>query len=289
MTKASLFLHGARPEAVATGRAVARWLTDRGVEVFANPGEAELVGIPLHPPRDAEVDVVISIGGDGTMLRAARHAVSRSAELIGINLGRLGYLAEIEPNAWEAALAAYLAGDYSVTERMLVCSKAFPVGSDGPGTDGGAPLELPSGLNEIVIEKLAMGRMVELSVAIDGQEFTTYHADGIIIATPTGSTAYSLSARGPVVAPSHRALVVTAVSPHSLFDRSLVLEPTSTVEVTVCSDRVAAVAVDGEHQVDLAPGSVVQVTADRRPARFVTFGDRNFHQILKAKFGLNER
>lgn len=287
MTTASLYLHGGRQDAVATGRDVARWLLERGVVVVATELDAALLdvdGCALDDPA-APVDVVISIGGDGTMLRATRRAVAASADVVGINLGRLGYLAEVEPNAWEAALGAYLAGEHSVTERLLVSSQVWTAGTDRAE----APLQLPSGLNEIVIEKMAMGRTVELSVSIDDQHFTNYHADGVIVATPTGSTAYSLSARGPVVAPSHRALLLTAVSPHSLFDRSLVLEPSSTIEVSVRSDRVAAVAVDGEHQIELQPGATVRITADERPARFVTFGDRNFHQILKAKFGLNDR
>lgn len=158
-----------------------------------------------------------------------------------------------------------------------------------PGDSGGAPVSMPSGLNEVVIEKQDLSRTVQVGIAIDGQHFTTYVADGVIIATPTGSTAYSLSARGPVVAPIHRALLFTAVSPHSLFDRSLVLEPTSTVEVSILGDRAAAVAVDGEQVQVLEPGSRVTVTSDERPARFVTFSDRNFHQILKTKFGLNTR
>lgn len=287
MTTASLYLHGGRIDAVETGRAVARWLLARGTSVVATAGDAEVLDVDgcALDVTDGPVDVVISIGGDGTMLRATRRAVAASADVIGINLGRLGYLAEVEPGAWEPALATYFAGDHSVTERLLVSSQVRPAGAD----PAAAPVVLPPGLNEIVIEKMAMGRTVELSVSIDDRHFTTYHADGIIIATPTGSTAYSLSARGPVVAPSHRALLLTAVSPHSLFDRSLVLEPSSTIEVGVRSDRVAAVAVDGEHQLELGPGSTVQVTADPRPARFVTFGDRNFHQILKAKFGLNDR
>jgi NAD+ kinase len=287
MTTAALYLHGGRGDAIDTGRDVARWLLGRGVDVVATDAEAALLdvdGCRLDDPT-GPIDLVVSIGGDGTMLRAARRAVAASAEILGINLGRLGYLAEVEPDGWEAALTTYLDGGHRVTERLLVSSQVRPAGS-APDDD---PMRLPPGLNEIVIEKLAMGRTVELSVAIDGQHFTTYHADGVIMATPTGSTAYSLSARGPVVAPSHRALLLTAVSPHSLFDRSLVLEPSSTIDVTVQSDRTAAVAVDGEHQLDLAPGSVVSVTADERPARFVTFGDRIFHQILKTKFGLSER
>lgn len=288
MTTASLYLHGGRPDAVATGREVAVWLLDRGVRVVATDVDAALLDVDrcrLDDPAEP-VDLVVSVGGDGTMLRAARRAVEASADLIGINLGRLGYLAEVEPGGWVDALEVYLRGEHHVTERLLVASAVWPAGHDRSE----APIPLPSGLNEIVIEKQAMGRTVELGVAIDGRDFTTYHADGVIVATPTGSTAYNLSARGPVVAPTHRALLLTAVSPHSLFDRSLVLEPSSTVEVTVRSDRSAAVAVDGEHHLALEPGATVRITADDRPARFVTIhGDRNFHQILKAKFGLTDR
>ncbi|QXC62030.1 NAD(+)/NADH kinase [Aquihabitans sp. G128] len=214
------------------------------------------------------------------------------AHVLGINLGQLGYLAEVEPTGWEQALAGYFAGEHSTTERLLVAAHLTPPPS--PGADEETEGQrlwgtLPSALNEVVIEKQAMGRTVRLGVSIDGEFFTNYVADGVIIATPTGSTAYSLSARGPIVAPTHRALLLTAVSPHSLFDRSLVLEPSSTVVVEVLGDRAAAVAVDGEHIRVLPPGATVTVAADPRPARFVTFGGQDFHRILKAKFGLNDR
>jgi NAD+ kinase len=242
--------------------------------------------VPGIDTAQVGLDLVVAIGGDGTMLRATRRAVASDADVLGINLGQLGYLAEVEPGAWEPALAAYFEGVHGITERLLVASTV-----SGPPTI--SPDEvwsgLPPGLNEVVIEKQAMGRTVRLGVSIDGEFFTSYVADGVIIATPTGSTAYSLSARGPVVAPTLRALLLTAVSPHSLFDRSLVLEPSSTVSVEVLGDRPAAVAVDGEHISILPPGTTVSVTADARPARFVTFGERDFHRILKAKFGLNDR
>lgn len=287
MSTVALYLHGGRDDAIATGRDLAAWLLARGHELVASESDALLLGEGRcrldHPDRP--LDLVVSVGGDGTMLRATRRAVEASAHLFGVNLGRLGYLAEVEPFGWETALERYVAGDYTVTERLLVAAEVWPAGH--PRTEPGRPL--PSGLNELVIEKQAMGRTIHLSVDIDGVHFTTYVADGVIIATPTGSTAYSLSARGPIVAPSHRALLLTAVSPHSLFDRSLVLEPSSSIEVTVLGDRVAGLAVDGVHQRDLQPGATVRVTADDRPARVVTFGDRNFHQILKAKFGLNDR
>jgi NAD+ kinase len=275
-----LFVHGGRDDAIALGRTVSSWLTERAHSVVLEPGEAELIGTGAQMVADerstGDLDLVVAIGGDGTVLRATRRAVESDADVLGINLGELGYLAEIEPDAWEAALSAYFSGAHRLEERMLVAAR----------TDNGA---LPAGLNEVVIEKQALGRTIRLSVSIDGDYFTSYVADGLIVATPTGSTAYSLSARGPIVAPSHRALVMTPVSPHTLFDRSLVLGPASVVEVAVRGDRDAAVSIDGQDQGHLAVGQSISITASPDPARFATFGGRNFHQVLKAKFGLSDR
>lgn len=277
MSRVGLFVHGGRADAAALGRTVAVWLVERGHEVVADAHEATLLGVDPAPAEAlARLDLVVAIGGDGTVLRAARQAVAADADVLGINLGELGYLAEVEPDGWEVALDTYFGGGHRLDDRMLVAAH-------GPGG------ELPAGLNEVVIEKQALGRTVRLGVSIDGAFFTSYVADGLIVATPTGSTAYSLSARGPIVAPSHRALVMTPVSPHTLFDRSLILGPTSVVEVTVLGDRDAAVSVDGQEQGRLAVGESIRITASPDPARLVTFGGRDFHQILKAKFGLSDR
>lgn len=290
MTTVVLYVHTGRPDALDLCRSVARWLTERGHLVLA-----PAVDLPALRPSGDEpirtddgrhpIDLVVSIGGDGTMLRASRRAVRADAHLFGINLGNLGYLAEVEPEAWETSLQRYLAGDWVAAPRLLISSSLRPAGA----TPETAPQVLPPALNEVVVEKESNARTVLLSVTIDDAHFTTYVADGVILATPTGSTAYSLSARGPIVAPTHRALLLTAVSPHSLFDRSLVLEPTSVVRLEVVGDRVASVAVDGTPRGEIEPGAVVTLTAHDRPARFVTFGERNFHQILKTKFGLNAR
>lgn len=291
MTTVALCIHGGRPDAVALGVALARWLRARHHHVVTSAPEGALVvaaggpDLPLDDP-EGDVDLVVSVGGDGTMLRAT-HRSGADADVMGINLGQLGYLAEVEPGAWEEALEGYFAGRHRIAERLLVAARlTAPPGADATGGGWGS---LPPGLNEVVVEKQAMGRTVRLGIRIDGEFFTSYVADGVILASPTGSTAYSLSARGPVVDPRHRALLLTAVSPHSLFDRSLVLEPTSVVEVSVLGDRPAAVAVDGEHVRTLPPGTTVTATAAERPARFVTFGGGDFHRTLKAKFGLNDR
>jgi NAD+ kinase len=278
VSRVGLMVHGGRADARVLGKEVAAWLDARGHEVVLAEAEAELLGDGFVADAEgADLDLVVAIGGDGTVLRAARRAVVADAAILGINLGELGYLAEVEPQAWEHALGAVLAGEHLVEERLMVFAQA----------DTGPPL--PPALNEIVIEKQAVGRTVRLGVSIDGEFFTSYVADGIIVATPTGSTAYSLSARGPIVAPSHRALLMTPVSPHTLFDRSLVLGPESVVQVQVLGDREAVLSLDGQACDPLPVGATVTIRAADRAARFVTFGGRNFHQILKAKFGLSDR
>lgn len=279
MSTVGLFVHPRKDDAIALGRTVAAWLGARGHTLVLDPSEAELLAgaAPHESLEGADLDLMVAIGGDGTVLRATRRAMAAGAAVLGINLGELGYLAEVEPAGWEEALEAYFAGRHRIEERMMVTSSVAGRGG------------LPPALNEIVIEKQALGRTVRLGVGIDGHHFTSYVADGLIVATPTGSTAYSLSARGPIVAPSHRALVMTPVSPHTLFDRSLVLGPSSTVAITVMGDRDAAVSIDGQQHGLVAVGETVTIGAADQPARFVTFDRRTFHQILKAKFGLNDR
>lgn len=144
-------------------------------------------------------------------------------------------------------------------------------------------------LNEVVIEKRDTGHTVRLDVDIDRAPFTTYAADGLIIATPTGSTAYSMSARGPILSPRLRALLVTPVSPHMLFDRSLVLDPRETVRVEVQGHRQVNVATDGDLVHTLKPGDVIEVRAAEEVARFMRFEEQRFHQVLKSKFRLSDR
>ncbi len=286
MSTVALFFHGARPDAIDTARMISGWLARRGHRVVSPAAEADLLGdLAQSVLRDDDatpVDLVVSVGGDGTMLRATRRAVVADAVVLGVNLGQLGYLAEVEPAGWEEALIDFFAGEHQIAERMLVAGTVRLPGAEGR-------IALPPGLNEVVVEKQSLGRTVRLGVSIDGRFFTSYVADGLILATPTGSTAYSLSARGPIIDPTHRALLLTPVSPHSLFDRSLVLDPASTVQVSVLGDRPAAVSVDGEEVCILEPGAEVTVAAASTPARLVTFGQRDFHQILKAKFGLSDR
>ncbi len=226
------------------------------------------------------LDVVISLGGDGTMLRAVDTAYEAGVPVLGVNVGQLGYLTEVEPSEFEAALDRLIAGDYEVAERMVL-----EMTVESAGSAKGRWFAL----NEAVLEKVHTGRLVRLEVDINGTFFTTYAADGVIVATPTGSTAYSFSARGPIVSPRHRCLLLTPVSPHMLFDRSLVLAPEEILRFVVCDDRSVVLTADGRELGELAAGDTVSCRGGDRSARIVTFGPRDFHQILKAKFGLADR
>jgi NAD+ kinase len=226
----------------------------------------------------------VSLGGDGTVLRTVHLLEGAGVPVLGVNLGTLGYLTEVEPASLDHALERWLAGpgagDWSLEERMLLDLEVHRQGTQ---------IGTWTALNEGVVEKQESGHTVRLQVSIDGSEFTSYAADGLIFATPTGSTAYSLSARGPVLSPRSRAVLLTPVSPHMLFDRSLVLDPTERVDVEVLGHRAVTLSVDGQPALSLSEGDRMSVTASQHVARFVRFGERRFHQILKAKFGLTDR
>ncbi len=276
--------HHERPLAHDAARRAAEWLVERGVEVRVPTGDAIACGLEeFAVPVDqftAGLDLVISLGGDGTMLRTVDLVYETGAAVLGVNLGQMAYLAEVEPADFERALERLLVGDFVIDERMVV---EVVVGSSGPAAGRWWAL------NEAVIEKTRSGRLARLEVAINGTFFTTYAADGVIVATPTGSTAYSFSARGPIVSPRHRCLLLTPVSPHMLFDRSLVLDADEELRFTVVVERNVFLTLDGRELGELALGDTVTCTAGPKPARLVTFGPRDFHQILKAKFGLADR
>jgi NAD+ kinase len=218
------------------------------------------------------------------MLRTVALVSPAGVPVLGINVGQLGYLTEVEPADAVAAVAKVLAGDHGIEDRMLVSVRVDPA----PG--GTVPDSVPVvALNEAVLEKTPMGHTVRIGVHLDGDFFTTYAADGLIVASPTGSTAYSFSARGPILDPELRAMVLTPVSPHMLFDRSLVLAPSLEVRLEVLGHRPATLSVDGRNVGVLQEGDAVVCTAAPVSARLVTFGPRDFHQILKTKFGLADR
>ena len=301
MAVVGFVIHHERPQAAELARDATAWLAERDHEVRLPLRDAGVAGIPDHGCPDDTfargLDLAVSIGGDGTMLRTVDLVAAEGVPVVGVNVGQLGYLTEIEPAGMRMALKRFLAGSYDLEERMLlritVDAPTFEAGAE-PDAGQPAPLRSSDGrsfvaLNEAVLEKTPMGHTVRLGVSIDGETFTPYAADGLIVATPTGSTAYAFSARGPIVEPTHRCLLMTPVSPHMLFDRSLVLAPSARVRIEVAGDRPATLSVDGHNLGTLHRGDAVTCTAAPQSARFVAFGPRDFLRILKAKFGLSDR
>lgn len=279
MTEVLVVVHPGRVDAAELGSDLIEWLQRRGHSTVTAdqlaPGEA-------YP---SDLGLVVSLGGDGTMLRSVNLLAGAPVPLLGVNMGRLGYLTEVEPPQVHEAIERFErgaeAGEWQIDERMMLDVHVI----DAAGNPAGSY----RALNEAVVEKCESGHTVNLLASIDSVPFTSYAADGLIVATPTGSTAYSLSARGPIVSPKHRALLLTPVAPHMLFDRTLVLDPTERIDIEVLGDREASIAIDGQPNGVLSPGAVVSCTPSAATARFIRFGGHSYHLVLKSKFGLSDR
>jgi len=284
MKRVVIVAHPQRHDAGELARLAVTELRRIGLEAWVNSEDAAALGVDdLGDDRPVgDADLVVSLGGDGTMLRTVQLLDGAPTPVLGVNLGALGYLTEVEPPDLLDALRRVRRGPddggWRLDERLMLDVAAR-----------GSVTGTWRALNEAVVEKLHAGHTVRLLASIDGVPFTSFAADGLIVATPTGSTAYSLSARGPVVSPRHRALLLTPVAPHMLFDRTLVLDPSETIEIAVAGERPAELAVDGQQVGTLVEGDVVRCTPSEATARFVRFGELRYHQILKAKFGLMDR
>ena len=289
MATVGLIVHEHRPEAAQLAREAARWLVDRHHAVRLPAADAAAVGLPDHGCHSEELaaglDLAVTLGGDGTILRAVNLVSRAGVPLLGVNLGRLGYLADIEPEGLTEALERVLAGDFAIEERMML---SVVIRRAGEPETAPSPDRDMWALNEVVIERPAAGHTVHVAVQVEGRFWTTYAADGLIVATPTGSTAYAFSAGGPIVSPNVRALLMTPVSAHMSFDRSLVVDAADSVRIEV-TDRPAALVLDGRPMGLLERGDTVICTEAPGCARFVAFGGRDFYGVLKAKFGVADR
>lgn len=283
MANVGLIVHLGRDEASAHARDLAAWLTSEGHTVRVPREDAEVSGLAEHRVEPAAfasgLDLVVTLGGDGSILRAVELLGESGVPILGVDHGQLGYLTEVKPSEAQQAVARVLTGEHLIDERMLV---EVTIRSGGRN-------EIHLALNEAVVERAADANTIRLAVDLNDEFFTTYAADGLIVATPTGSTAYAFSARGPIIEPSHSALLLTPVSPHMLFDRSLVLTPSTRIRLTVDGHRPATVSVDGRRVALVGDGDTIECTASAHTARLVSFGPNRFHRVLKAKFGLNDR
>jgi NAD+ kinase len=254
-----------------------KWLRQRGLRVVADEEVGEVTGEPSQPraPLAREVDLVIVLGGDGTLLSVARAASDRPVPILGVNLGTLGFLTEITLDELFAALERVLAGEVRVEARMRLDVRALREGRE---------LGRFLALNDAVLTQADLARMIDLETRADGGEVTTYHADGLIVATPTGSTAYSLSAGGPIVLPELEAFLLTPICPHTLTQRPLVLPHSSQIEICVRSRNEVQLTVDGQEGIALREGDVVSVCRSDHPVRLIASPFRSRFEILREKF-----
>lgn len=279
-------VHGGRDAALLLAKQTAAWLEEHG-----HRAEVRLTG-PEPDPKPAPTgwDLAVSLGGDGTMLRTVDLVCGEALPVLGVNLGRLGYLTVVEPAGLREALERFLAGDYQVEARMTLDvtfhAQRVPEAGDERGTTA---LLSRSALNDVVLQRTQRGHTMLTEVAVNSSPFLTFASDSLILATPTGSTAYNLSARGPIVSPRARVQVMTPVAPHMLFDRSLVLDASDMVVVTVAGEQPVDVMIDGWPSITLNPGQWMESTEGSHDALLVTFGERDFHRILKSKFDLKDR
>jgi NAD+ kinase len=280
--RAGIVLHGSRAAAAEVGRDLAAALASNGVAVVALPEDAERLG----PTADAAgpehfgegLDIAFVLGGDGTMLRAAALVASAGTPLLGVNLGRLGFLTQIERDELQAAVQTILEHGFDTEERMTL---------EGEVCTDGRVSERLWALNDVIVEKLSPGRLINLGVTIGGAPFTSFGADGLIVATPTGSTAYSFSAHGPVVSPTLDCVLLTPVSAHMLFDRSIVVGPREEICITVLPDPDAvSLSLDGRKGMELVTGAEVRVRGGSTRVRLAKLGAKPFWTLVRTKFGL---
>ncbi|MFX4260959.1 NAD(+)/NADH kinase [Pelotomaculum propionicicum] len=258
---------------------IARWLEERGCEVMIKEDTASAIGLSrLGVPQEqlfGQAECVIVFGGDGTMLWTARKVAKAGTPLIGINMGHLGFLTEIDVPEALADLGKILDGQYHVEERMMLEASVYRDGS---------LVENSVGLNDVVISKGAIARLIRLETHVDDNFVNKYHGDGLIIASPTGSTAYSLSAGGPLVSPDHDLLLLTPICPHSLWARPVVITPESEIKVALLSDGGAVtLTMDGQYVFSLRQYDEIVVRRAHQKAKFLRITGRNFFEVLRKK------
>lgn len=272
MRSAGFIAHPARPAAAEAARVLAEWLEERGTTTRQLDADAD--GDATTDAFTDGLDLVVSVGGDGTFLRAARVASRSGIPVLGVKVGRMGFLTEVEPDEAPAVLERMLDGSARIEERLAIVAE-------------GSELDPQWALNEIIVEKGARHRLIRLAVFVDDAYVTTFSADGVIAATPTGSTAYSFSAGGPIVSPTVPCIVVTPVAAHMVFDRSLVLAADQRVRIEVLGEEPGLLSADGRESLELPVGSKILIGRAATPARLVRRDDAPaFHDLVRDKFDL---
>jgi len=273
----ALVVHPDRAYAAEVAAALVAHADGLGIEVTASPDDALRVPgtVVRDPDLPPEADVVVAVGGDGTVLEAVRLGLAADVPVLGVNAGHMGFLTQVEPEGAGEALIALQAGDYDESRRMTIAACL-------PGR------EPVTGLNDVVAEKTVSQHVAKITVSVGDERLVAYRADAVVVATPTGSTAYTFSAGGPLVDPELDALVVTAVAPHNLFSRPIVFRPTVRLTLTADGDRPARVNIDGRNLGTLGPGDQVQIRRADGAARFIRFTPKHFAAAVRDKFRLHD-
>lgn len=274
-------LHIGKPSAIELAEQLANWLLERGAEPVVLEEQAGAIGRPELAGAITGTELVVSLGGDGTLLRAAREVLSDGVPVLGINLGRLGFLSEVDADAVWSAMERVLAGEYRTEDRSVLECRTYD--------DNSRLVGQYEAINEVVIGGGARTRLIPLGVAINGEEFNRYYCDGMIFATPTGSMAYSLSAGGPLVSPDTRLVIMTPICPHSLLSRSIILSETDEISVAIPAERPDDVFIhtDGA-QTEPVPGGVRRAVVTCSPAKFhlVRIEEHDFYVMLRRKLAM---
>jgi NAD+ kinase len=223
-----------------------------------------------------DLDLLVTLGGDGSILRAARMASQHGIPVLGVKMGRLGFLAELDPEEWNEALPRLVAGEYWLEDRMMLHAE-YHQSED---------FRVYEALNDVVISRGTIARIVRLDTYIEGSYLTTYAADGLIISTATGSTAYALAAGGPILPPELDNFLIIPIAPHLSMNRAIVLGRQDVVRIEVHTDHQAILTVDGQFEYDLQDGDWVTVQAGPYPSRFIRLQDRTyFYRTLMDRLG----
>jgi len=262
-------------EAIAS---IIKWAKDSDQELILTHGLKEVVtDYSNFAPREdlAEaVDVLVAMGGDGSILAAARSVGSSGTPLLGINIGSLGFLTQQTPKQMGTALDAILAGEYGIEERMMLKAEF----------SGRGPLPMPFALNDIVLDNGPVSRVLNINLRINGEKVVSYIADGLIIATPTGSTAYNLAVGGPIMNPTMDAMIASPISPFSLTTRPMILPGSDRLELDISTPkREAVLTLDGQVRIELRESQPVTITRADYTSKFIVFPENSYYKLLRNK------
>jgi NAD+ kinase len=258
-----IFTKPKQPQVARVAAELIDWFKGRKVKASVDPATA------------AKADIAVVVGGDGTLLAAARHLGDRQVPIVAINYGGLGFLTEVTMEEMQGALARVLAGDLAIEERMMI-EVVF--------SRGRKQIARHRALNDIVINRGTLSRLIELDARVDGDEISLFRCDGLIVATPTGSTAYNLSAGGPIIFPTMRAIVLTPICSHTLTNRPIVLSSDVKIEITLQSSQDEVYAtVDGQVGLKMQPGDLLTIMKSKVAVKLIAPADKNFFDVLRGK------